>query len=147
MADPVSAATGLSEHFLLAGVGSDVPFLNWLLLALPRDGYGQVFVEGTGPAPLHGWPGPAGVTPMRVRQDLAPARDGRLPQPGEALAEALRCWAAEWLPAPGDPSPVPLTLWVGAAGHAPIDRFCDELLDDHPWLHLHHPSGTSATGI
>ena len=128
------------DHFVLAGVAGDVPVLNRLLAALPDDGYGQVFLESTGPILLRGWPGPAGMMPLSVRQDLAPASGGRLPGPGEVLADALRAWAVEWLPPVGHPDPLPYTLWIGAVGYPPVDRFCAELLRDYPWLHLHHAS-------
>ncbi|MGX1933799.1 hypothetical protein [Microbacterium resistens] len=134
------------EHYVLAGVGTDVPFLNRLLGALPLDGYGQVFIESAGPMTLRGWPGPPGLMPIQVRQDLAPARDGRLPRPGEVLADALGSWAEEWLPEPGTRRPLPFTLWIGAAGHPAVDRLCARLTREHPWLHLHHPTGATASG-
>ncbi|WP_295012746.1 hypothetical protein [uncultured Microbacterium sp.] len=132
------------EHFVLAGVVSDAPFLNRLLAALPANGYGQVFVESTGQPTLLSWPGPADVVPFWARQDLAPARDGRLPQPGEVLADVLRAWVAEWLPEPGCDDVLPYTMWIGAAGHPPVDALCRELARDYPWLHLHHPVTVAA---
>ncbi|WP_424936143.1 MULTISPECIES: SIP domain-containing protein [Bacteria] len=141
-----SAPSALRDHFLLAGVTSDAPFLGRLLAALPDDGFGQVLIEGTGPSALRGWPGPAGISAHWVRQDLVPARDGRLPGPGAVLADAVRAWAAEWLPEPGTARPLPYTVWIGGAGCPPMDDLCRELLRDHPWLHLHHPAGLSAPG-
>ncbi|MDR6866589.1 NADPH-dependent ferric siderophore reductase [Microbacterium resistens] len=137
---------GYGDHFVLAGVSSDAPFVNRLVAALPEDSYGQVFLEGTGPSRVLGWPGPARLVPFWLRQDLAPAVDGRLPGPGDVLAAALRAWADEWLPEPGHRGVLPFTVWIGGAGHRPVDELCRRLTLSYPGLHLHHPESAAARG-
>lgn len=69
-----------------------------VLLGLPADAYGQVYVADD-TMPLG--------APERVQVNRVTARPGEC-----ALAQALTGWAAEWLPECGDATTETPTVWV-----------------------------------
>lgn len=85
-----------------------------VLVDLPADAYGQVYVAS------EGWPGHL-VTPERVQINWVQPYPGRC-----ALTDAMAAWAAEWLPdgaGPGDHTP---TVWVLPGAAAAVTASGDE---------------------
>lgn len=123
-------------HVLIAGLISDAPAIQRLLLALPRDCYGQVFVEAGPDADLR-WLQtpervmvsrllPAGPAP-RSEASFTDAIDGAathvITTRGAALAQAVSHWLAEWMPEDCQPDRE-FAIWVGAGQCEAVEALC-----------------------
>lgn len=111
---------GPSERVLIAGDENDLVLIREQLQALPRDAYGQVFIEALTDS-LCAREALQEVTPGRVTVTwlVRGERESRIPElvfaeRGEILARALVAWMGEWLPETGEGVPEP-TLWIGGA--------------------------------
>lgn len=91
---------------LVAADLDDLGAVSLLLAELPRDTYGQVYVEAPAGAPVA-----IPVAPLRMGVSRVVRPEGA--EPGEALATAVAGWAAEWAPDEVDLDRA-VTLWVGA---------------------------------
>lgn len=77
----------------------DVAAAQQVLLGLPADAYGQVYLAGDEGLPLG--------APARVQVNRVSSRCGSCP-----LAAAMTAWAAEWLPESATPAEQTPTVWV-----------------------------------
>lgn len=99
----------------------DVAAAQQVLLGLPADAYGQVYLAGDEALPLG--------APARVQVNRVSSRCGACP-----LAAAVGAWVAEWLPEGGSGDDAP-TVWVlpgattalAAAGHEGVTRLITAL--------------------
>jgi len=119
-----------SEHVLIAGDERDLPAIAHVLWLLPEDTYGQVFIEtlsDDGHEPL--------PTPERVavtwlarsrRESSSPLL--AFADRGEALAQAIAGWAAEWLPDTDARMAERHLLWIGADENRRVAAACELLL-------------------
>ncbi|MDT0200349.1 SIP domain-containing protein [Nocardioides sp. AE5] len=102
------------DQVLIAGTATDLPAIRQVLLMLPDDIYGQVYVE----APEAAWttlPCPPRVTVAWLPMDDQPR-----------AATATTAWLAEWMPEEPQ-SDREFSLWVGAGISGQIGTLCHRL--------------------
>ncbi len=110
-----------AEHVLVAGCADDLPEIHRQLVELPDTAYGQVFVEVALEDEVRILPAPPRVSVTWLVRSGRPSRVASLvfADRGEALAEAVIGWAAEWCVAGGEPC---RTLWIGCAESPWVER-------------------------
>jgi NADPH-dependent ferric siderophore reductase len=101
---------------LLLGDSADLAELDVILATLPRDAYGQVFVEVAAPVEVERL-----ATPARVAVTwLVRETDAGLCARGELLVRAVDGWLTEWGPAMDGRS----IVWIGCSTSPAIaDRY------------------------
>lgn len=98
---------------LVAGTLADLPAIRTHLAEMPRDAYGQVFIESCSPASLH----EPLEAPARVAVSwVAPVAEDIADWQGIGLVQAVEAWASEWLWAEGDEARE-VRMWCGGAEH------------------------------
>jgi NADPH-dependent ferric siderophore reductase len=92
-----------------------------MLRDLPENAYGQVFVEVALADQVRELPAPSRVTvAWLVRSDRRSAVSSLVfADHGEALAEAVTSWAAEWCVIDCEPR---TTVWIGCADSPWVER-------------------------
>ncbi|MBK0421688.1 SIP domain-containing protein [Leucobacter sp. CSA2] len=103
------------ECAIAAGDVTDLPALRDWLAALPREAYGQVFIEVFAEMQIEPLEVPAHVSVTwlcREKREASP-RPGIGRRRGEALAGAVEAWFDEWMWADAD-SVRHIELWMGA---------------------------------
>ncbi len=93
---------------------TDLPDLRAALAALPRDAYGQAFIETVSPE-VEELQRPAGISVTWLVRDPG---DGSRPV-GSHAAVASGAWAAEWMVAARRP-PQRTLVWVGTSVRASV---------------------------
>ncbi|WP_413601956.1 SIP domain-containing protein [Curtobacterium sp. Curtsp57] len=103
-----------SERILIAGSSDDLVEIHRLLLDLPENAYGQVFVEVALDEQVRILPAPPRVTVTWLVRSARTSAVAPLvfADHGEALAAAVIGWAAEWCVADCEPR---TTVWIGCA--------------------------------
>jgi NADPH-dependent ferric siderophore reductase len=101
---------------LLLGDSTDLAELDVILSTLPRDAYGQVFVEVASAVQVE-----CLVTPARVAVTwLVRETEAGMTTRGELLVRAVDGWLTEWAPAMDTRS----IVWVGCSSRPDIaDRY------------------------
>lgn len=100
----------------MAGDEDDLAAIRDLMVSLPEDAYGQVFVEVPGDGAREQLPGPDRVGVLWLDRSKRCGRvQGRSAlNRGEALAGALVGWAAEWFDCEDDSVAENSLIWLGA---------------------------------
>lgn len=109
---------------------TDLPDLRVALAALPRDAYGQAFIETVSPE-VEELQRPAGISVTWLVRDPG---DGSRPV-GSHAAVASGAWAAEWMVAARRP-PQRTLVWVGTSVRASVHVLIAS--QGCPCLHRHH---------
>ncbi|MGN8048794.1 SIP domain-containing protein [Curtobacterium sp. 22159] len=110
-----------SERILVAGGPDDLQEITRMLQELPANAYGQVFVEVALAEQVATLPAPPRVTVTWLVRSERPSAVSTLvfADHGEALAEAVTAWAAEWCVADCEPR---TTVWIGLAESPWVER-------------------------
>lgn len=110
-----------SERILIAGSVDDLPEMARMLRDLPDNAYGQVFVEVALADQVRELPAPPRVTvAWLVRSERRSAVASLVfADHGEALADAVTGWAAEWCVADCEPR---TTVWIGCTDSPWVER-------------------------
>lgn len=110
-----------SERVLIAGGVEDLPEITRMLEDLPVNAYGQVFVEAALPEQVRSLPAPGRVTVTWLLRSARRSAVSSLvfADHGEALAEAVTGWAAEWCVADCEPR---TTVWIGCVDSPWVER-------------------------
>jgi NADPH-dependent ferric siderophore reductase len=110
-----------APRVLVAGCADDLPEIHRQLLELPDTAYGQVFVEVALADEVRILPAPPRVGVTWLVRSTRGSRIASLvfADRGEALAEAVIGWAAEWCVAGSEPCTV---LWIGCTESPWVER-------------------------
>ncbi|MEJ1230912.1 MAG: SIP domain-containing protein [Galbitalea sp.] len=120
------------SRVFVAGGLEDVPAIEQVLSTLDPNAYGQVFVEALGDDDVRLLSPPPRVTVTWLVRSTRTSRVRPLlfSEHGEALAEAIGGWVAEWMPE-GLESGDECLMWVGCASSSMVgslfDRLCGRL--------------------
>lgn len=126
-------------HFLLVGDASDIPAIRDILLRLPVDAYGQVFLEVGSVIRIQRLPLPEAMSVTWLRRDERSSVVDAVPPRGELVTRAVSAWISEWMPEDLCEHATPYVLWIGCSASERVDRLYEELQTRMPDLHLHHP--------
>ncbi|MCS5506229.1 siderophore-interacting protein [Curtobacterium flaccumfaciens] len=110
-----------SERILIAGGAEDLVEIHRQLEELPENAYGQVFVEVALDEQIRILPAPPRVTVTWLVRSARSSAVAPLvfADHGEALAQALTGWAAEWCVTGCEPR---TSVWIGCADSPWIER-------------------------
>lgn len=110
---------------LIAGDAGDLPAIRGLLADLPRDAYGQVFVEVFGSIQLERLDAPSGMSVTWLCRDVRRSEErlGAGAAKGEPLVRAIEAWLDEWVRV--DPEGrSDAMLWIGCNANPRVNRLC-----------------------
>ncbi len=118
-------------HFLFAGDGDDLAFIQATLRRLPVNAYGQAIVEVAAADQVRALEAPErlGITWL-CRDDAGPSASPLLP--GERLEAAIRAWLAEWMCPEAER--IPRVIWIGASTCPPVEELHRGIRQLHPEL-------------
>jgi NADPH-dependent ferric siderophore reductase len=123
-ASRVAGPAGSSPHIMMAGDSRDLPAMARVFASLPRDAYGQVFIEIVSAVQVVPLAVPAGVSVSWLRRDHVDAESGHTfgSARGEAIERAVLAWAAEWIEPGCTCGEHSFYVWVGCALSPSVDR-------------------------
>jgi len=110
-----------SERILIAGGAEDLVEIHRLLEELPENAYGQVFVEVAVQEQVRILPAPPRITVTWLVRSTRESAVASLvfADHGEALAQAVTGWAAEWCVADCEPR---TSVWIGCTDSPWVER-------------------------
>ncbi len=116
------------ERVFIAGALEDLPAIESLLSMSGPDAYGQVYIEIGDESDVRpvSAPGRVTVTWLPRANRSGRVRPTLLSRRGEALAEAIDGWVAEWMPEDADREDVCL-MWLGCADSSFVTALYDRL--------------------